>query len=109
MPEQTSEAVLVVTGLAGSGRRVERGMGDVFAEGAARAVPLAVLKVNMERFLQQLREILAAGNERLGGFDIDRIEVSAQINADGQVCLLGSGVKVAAGGGLTFVLKRASA
>jgi len=106
MAEQANDEVWVVTALGRDRQRIERGLGDVVAEGTALAVPLAALKSNMQRFLGQLREILASGDQELGGFEIDRVEVSAQINADGQVCLLGSGLKLAAGGGLTFVLKR---
>lgn len=101
------EEVLVITTIAErNGDVIERGLGGAFAEAGIRAVPLSVLKTNMEQFLAQLREILAAGEERVGSFEIERVEVAAQITGAGEVCLMGTGAKLGMQGGITFVLRR---
>lgn len=86
--------------------RIERGIGDRMAKATLNNVNVAVLKENMAGFFLQLREILDVGREKIGLFSIDEVKISAQISGDGQVCLMGSGVKVGVQGGITFVLKR---
>lgn len=111
MSDGQSASILVVTSLDGASDRSrnERGLREVLAEGVTHVVPCAVLKANMESFLRQVRDIISVGSDSIGGFEIDQVEVAAQISGDGQVCLVGSGVKVTAGGQVKFVLKRARA
>jgi len=108
MGENSNNQIFVVTSMEEeSGRKpVERGLGDALKKSAIKAVDVSALKDNMERFFNQLREILATGKDKIGEFEIDEVEVSAQITAGGEVCLMGSGVKIGAGGGVKFVLKR---
>ena len=102
------DQLLVVTGFVRGSEAgpIERGAGEALAGGALRSVPVSVLKTNMERFFNQLREILAGGGDRVGDFEVSEVEVAAQITGDGQICLMGSGVKVGVQGGITFLFKR---
>jgi hypothetical protein len=107
MAESGPDHILLIAGISartGDGRP-ERGIGDALAR-AVSAVDVSVLAKNMESFLAQLRTILSPGATSVGGFQIAQVEVSAQITADGQVCLLGSGAKVEMQGGVKFVLRR---
>ena len=87
-------------------RPTERGLRDALSISPIKAVSVSALKQNMKQFFDQLQEILDSGREKIGQFEIDQVEISAQITAGGEVCLLGSGVKVGAQGGIKFVLKR---
>jgi hypothetical protein len=109
--EKGSEQILIVTSIekkADDRRRHERGLGDRLTQGAISAVSVSELKKNVESFFVQLREILDTGAERIGRFEVDQVEVSVQITGEGKVCLMGSGMKLGAEGGVKFVLKRAS-
>lgn len=109
MSDENDDVFWVVTQMDDSSneQRIERGLGaTLFQSGKAKSVDTADLKHNMARFLANLEDILDAGKSRIGEFQIDEITVSAQISADGKVCLLGSGVKAGMQGGLKFVLKR---
>jgi hypothetical protein len=108
MEQKGSDQILVVTGIGEriEEGRVERGIGETLAKGAINTVSVSTLKKSMESFFRQLREILDTGRERIGAFEVDQVEVSAQITGDGKVCLMGSGVKIGVQGGVTFLLKR---
>jgi hypothetical protein len=87
-------------------RRPERGIGGKLVSNVVHSVSVSVLKQNMESFFHQIKEILDAGTDRIGAFQISQIEVCAQISGEGQVALMGSGVKVEAQGGIKFTLCR---
>jgi len=87
-------------------RRPERGIGEKLVSNIVHSVSVSVLKQNMESFFYQIKEILDAGTDRIGAFQISQIEVCAQISGEGQVALMGSGVKVEAQGGIKFTLCR---
>lgn len=105
------DAVWIVTGLGQDvpvtpTGRIERGAASAVASSVLRAVEVGALKENMERFLGQLREILGAGVERVGAFELSEVELTAQISADGKVGLVGSGIGVEAQGGIRLTLRR---
>jgi len=87
-------------------KRAERGIGDKLAGGVVNAISVSVLKKNMESFFHQIREILQEGSDQIGAFQISAIEALAQITGEGQVTLVGSGVKLEAQGGVKFTLCR---
>ncbi len=87
-------------------KRVERDFGELLKRGAINAMDVSVLKENMENFYNQLLETLDTGRNKIGAFEVEQVEVSAQISGDGKVCLLGSGMEVGVEGGIKFVLKR---
>ena len=70
--------------------RRERGIGEI-KKGILKSVGLSDLKNNMKLFFDQINEVLDMGRERIGAFEVDKIEVSAQITGEGKVCLMGSG------------------
>ncbi len=86
-------------------RRRERGIGEI-KRGIIKAVGLSELKKNMKAFFDQIHEILDMGKDRIGAFEVNEVEVSAQITGEGKICLMGSGTKVGVGGGFKFVLTR---
>ena len=72
--------------------------------------PLRVkeLAVNVNLFVQQMGKVLESTPETLGNFNFDEFEIHAEINADGTIAVLGSGVHGGIGGGLRFVFRRGS-
>ena len=109
MEENSAAQIFVVTSVGERPERkqVERGPGESLAKGVINAISVSSLKANMEHFFNQLHEILDSGKDKIGAFQVEQVEVSAQITGDGKVCLMGSGVEVGVQGGIKFVLKRA--
>ena len=108
MEKQSDDKILVVTDAAvdpGTGM-VERGAASTIAEGVFKAIPVDSLRANMQRFFDQLNQILTPGAGHVGDFEVSEVQVSAKILGDGQIGLLGSGLKVGLHGGLTLILKR---
>jgi len=110
MTQDSRNEILVATELDAGARSpgVERGWGADVAETALKAISVDVLRASMTRFLDQMREILGSGSTVVGDFEVAQVEVKAQVSGDGQVSLMGSGMKVGVAGGLTFVLRRRS-
>ncbi len=109
MEKKIVDQIFVVTSLEElkKDRRIERGaFSDSVKKSAIKAVSVVDLKENMNYFFNQLREILDPGKEKIGSFELNQVEVSAQITRDGKVCLMGSGVEIGLHGGLKFILKR---
>jgi len=109
--DDKTNSILIVSAIAGSNAagpsRPERGaVTDKLVAGAVNAINASVLKTNMDAFFSQLREIFASGVEKIGAFEVSEVEISAQITADGQVALMGSGVRLEAQGGIKFVFSR---
>lgn len=84
----------------------ERGIGGGSTKKMIKAVGVKELKENIRNFFSQLNEILIIGDDKVGEFTVDQVEVSAQITGEGKICLLGSGAKMSVNGGLTFILTR---
>ena len=108
METSGSDTILVISAVGGAAeeKRPERGMGGKLVSNVVHSVSVAVLKQNMESFFDQIKEILASGTDQIGAFQISEIEVCAQITGEGQVALMGSGVKIEAQGGIKFTLCR---
>lgn len=109
MSDKADAQVFVVTSIEAEtdSTPVERGLGGSI-KNTVRAVNVSTLRENMGQFFDQLQEMLASGKGKIGEFEISQVEVSAQITAGGEVCILGSGMKAEAQGGIKFVLKRKS-
>jgi hypothetical protein len=71
-----------------------------------RELEVEVLSDNMSQFLTQIGSTLEKAPEDVSGFKITEFEVSAEISADGRLSLVGTGIGVAAKGGLTFRFQR---
>ena len=108
MSQHNADHIFIVTGIGGGQeqRRVERGLPDAIARGTVQSISVSTLKKNMAAFFDQLREILQAGSDTIGAYQVEQVEVDAQVTADGKVCLLGSGVQLGFQGGIKFILKR---
>lgn len=84
--------------------RVQRGLPEELGRGGVNAVQVSLLKENMRKFLDQLKEILDAGSAAVGLYEVHQVEISAQITSEGKIGLLGSGLQVGVQGGLKFIL-----
>ena len=74
-------------------------------------VPVAKLEQGMDDFLQTMGRVLNHAQQRaaeLGGMELDEIELSVEVNGEGQLSLLGSGTKVGGSGTMTLRFKKAS-
>ena len=72
----------------------------------ATAVAVDQVEKNMTRFLSGIGDIINKGSEVTGEYEVDTVEVNAQISADGQIGFMGSGIGMTGSAGITFVFKR---
>jgi hypothetical protein len=72
--------------------------------------PVETLRVrnNFHRFLQSLKSIVDVDVPAVGQFELDEVQFSAEISANGEFKLLGTGAGVQATSGVTFTLRRKS-
>lgn len=70
------------------------------------SLPVQALADNVNLFLSQVSSILAKAPETVGEFRLVKLNVSAEISAEGKLVLLGAGVEAAATGGLEFEFAR---
>jgi hypothetical protein len=103
-PETTT--LIVVTS---SSRSTDKGMRST-QERAGRlmdkGIPVDQIHQNYARFLDSMRAIFAKDAGRVGDFVLEEITFSAEIGANGEFKLLGTGVGVTANSGVTFTLRR---
>ncbi|AKG22378.1 Pepco domain-containing protein [Calothrix sp. 336/3] len=72
-----------------------------------RKVEVTKLKQEMRGFLQAMREMLDEAEQPAGKMQLDEVELSVEINGEGQISLFGLGGGKAGGkGGMTFKFKR---
>lgn len=72
-----------------------------------KAVQVAKLKQEMKSFMQAMREMLDETEEPNSKMQLDEVELSVEINGEGQISLLGIGGGKAGGkGAMTFKFKR---
>lgn len=64
------------------------------------------LRDNLGEFLESLEKVVERIPAAMGGFGVDTVTLSAEINAKGTVSLVGTGGEVGAKGGITITLKR---
>ena len=64
------------------------------------------LSVNINVFLDQMRDVLDKTPEKMGRFQFVEFEVHAEVSAKGTLALLGTGGEAGATGGLKFVFRR---
>jgi len=74
----------------------------------ATAVAVDQVEKNMTQFLSGIGDIIARGADVVGEYEVDTVEVNAQISADGQIGFMGSGIGMTGSAGITFVFKRKS-
>ncbi|MDM8553539.1 hypothetical protein QUF75_02280 [Desulfococcaceae bacterium HSG7] len=108
MQENNTSKILIVTSLSEkkAPKMRERSFGDALKKEVLNSVNSLELKKNVNIFLKNLTDILNTEPAEIGAFQIEQVEVSAQITAEGKIALMGSGAKVDVDGGLKFLLKR---
>lgn len=84
------------------------------AVGATKAVPVSTqkLEAEMSKFLQVVSNVFSNAEQQVSsksGLKLDEIEVTVEINGEGEVKLLGTGGKVGTKGGITLKFKRTDA
>jgi hypothetical protein len=72
----------------------------------SRALKVDLLQERFDDFMNKLQSIVHSADEQSGAFHLAEIQFSAEITADGEFKLMGTGVGVEAKSGVTFILKR---
>ena len=86
----------------------------VSAVGVPKAVKVSTqkLEAEMSKFLQVVSGVFSRAEKQVNpqsGLKLDEIEVSVEINGEGEVKLLGTGGKAGSKGGITLKFKRTDA
>ena len=71
-------------------------------------IPLDKLQKGFAQFLDSLRSIAQIDQSQTGDFVLDQVTFSAEIGAEGEFKLLGTGVGVSTSSGVTFTLRKPS-
>ena len=83
---------------------------DPFAAGTRgsglQSLKIDELATNVKVFVQQMGKILETTPGEVGEFSFEEFEINAEINADGTLAMLGSGIHAGTKGGLRFVFRR---
>ena len=69
-------------------------------------VDVSKLKLEMQGFLKAMREMLDEADPPSAKIRLDEVELSVEINGEGQVSLFGVGCKAGGKGAMTFKFKR---
>lgn len=75
-------------------------------------VPVTKLRKGMADFLDGMGQVIQEAQVKaaeVGNMELEEIELSVEVNGDGQISLLGSGARVGGSSALTLRFKRASA
>jgi hypothetical protein len=65
------------------------------------------LAMSLQVFVSQLDQTFTdVLSRKIGGFELDEIEVSVEVSVEGRISLLGTGVQGGTTGGMKFVLRR---
>ena len=72
----------------------------------ATSVAVDQVEENMKQFLSGICDIVSRGADVVGEYEVDTVEVNAQISADGQIGFMGSRIGMTGSAGITFVFKR---
>ena len=106
MPEEKKELLVVTKPRAATTMRGVREQVDKVVE---EGIPLEKLQRGFESFMDSLSQIVQAGYDKVGDYTLDEISFSAEIGAEGEFKLLGTGVGVSGSAGVTFKLHRQAA
>ena len=112
----TPEKIWIITGETSGSRDSSDDIGGVLrgepseapeaVSGERKAVEVEKLKREMKGFLQAMREMLDEAEPPDSRMQLDEVELSVEINGEGQVSLFGCGGKAGGKGGMTFKFKR---
>ena len=84
-----------------------RDRGDAMRRVVESSVSLDSVQANLERFVGALGRLLVAGRPAAGEFALDEVVFHAEIGANGEFKLLGTGVGVTGSSAVTFTWRRA--
>ncbi|MDA0165326.1 hypothetical protein OM076_33970 [Solirubrobacter ginsenosidimutans] len=101
MQTDESTSFIVVTTESTDGMR-----GEPVRKVVEKAMSVETLKSSLDRFLGSLRDLVEHQTPRQGAFVLDEITFSAEIGAEGEFKLLGSGVTVSSTSSIDFVMRR---
>jgi hypothetical protein len=71
-----------------------------------KPVDVGKLKQEMQGFMQAMREMLNEADQPESKIQLDEVELSVEINGEGQISLFGVGGKAGGKGAMTFKFKR---
>ena len=71
-----------------------------------KTLPVEALRARFQKFMTVLQAIIAVQESTAGPFNLAEVQFKAEIAADGEFKLLGTGVGARATSAVTFVLKR---
>jgi hypothetical protein len=108
MPEETKGKLVVVTVPTESASTM-RGARDEVRRVVEETISVETLQRGFKNFMDTVSQILQTGYNKVGDFSLDEISFSAEIGAEGEFKLLGTGVGVSGNAGITFKLHRQSA
>ena len=97
--EAADEQITIVGAVSGQSRDRKR---DV----VERTVDVAHVRRSFEGFLANLRDIIDVQVPSVGAFRLDEVQFTAEISANGDFKLIGTGVGVEARSGVSFTLRR---
>ena len=83
-----------------------RGFDDQARKVVERSVAPEAVREGFKAFLSELGQVVAADSPRVGDFLLDEITFSAEIAANGEFKLLGTGVGLSASSAVSFTLRR---
>jgi hypothetical protein len=103
MPNVESKILVIPSGIGSAGPKGAKGLLD----SSPQPISLGTtrLKENLKTFMDSISEVLSGVPKATGGFTLDEIEVTVEVNGEGSLQLIG-GMKVGASGGITLRLKR---
>ena len=109
MPNNPKDTIVIfdvaVQSTGGPGGRPLQARGwDVMVRASEQAVDL--VQQNMTRFIKGVQSILADGAALVGAFQMDTVEVNAQITGEGKIGFAGTGATVEGVSSIKIVFKR---
>ncbi len=115
MTENTEQGIYVVTqAIAPTGAKDSQDTGASYGSKPKKAntqkvrefVSAQVLKSQISGFLNVIEEVFSNNLKAASEMELDEISFSLDIDANGQVSLMGNGVEVGATGGIQVTFKR---
>ena len=103
MAEQHADEILVFTTLPRTTQLMDE---DSRERRGAVNLKIEALQANVDQFLDKVGGLVKSCPKYVGEFRLDGVEIHAEINGEGQVGLLGTGVTAGATAGITFVLSK---
>lgn len=101
---QKIELEHTITVVGTSSSKLRDGSGD--RKITEQTLKVTQVREGFSRFLAGLREIIDVQVPVVGDFELEEVQFTAEISANGEFKLLGSGVGVDAKSGVTFTLRR---